>query len=265
MKKIIFSKDFLLIFLIILLLISINIYSFFESTYYLNEVNAFSFWNYILHYGLGSLIMFLSPIFISYLTINEFAHKINGSLCKDETMRIGYKKMIKRNFISSYLKAIIPFLILYFVTFIIGQVLFSKTIIFDNYYDPKIDFYYDSVSSPYIFLLLSFISLIMYIINIANISLIILKKVKKHIQTILLTFLVINAINFIVGNTLIIISKIIGNTQLIEYCLNINFYEGYYVQSTILRSVLHTSIYFIIINIILYYSYRKKDFLGEEL
>lgn len=258
------SKDFIAIFLLICTFSTINIYTFIKNTYlgnglFIDGVNCFSFWNYVLHYNLGSILMFLSPFLICLSSLNILYHEFTGSIFKNELMREKYGKVLIKKITFSYFKAWIPFTINSVIVFILGLIMFEKNIPNTIYANQYINFSYNGVSNPYLFFLLSNVSLLLYVILIVNICIIIIKISKKRLVSYVITFVFINALNFVIGNFSILIAKIIGNPVLLNYAYNINIYEGYFVQSTILRAIIHTSILDLITIFVLFILYKNKE------
>lgn len=258
------SKEFLISMSIITLFSLLNIYAFLKNTYlgdgaFLDGVNRFSFWNYVLHYNFGSILMFLSSFIICILSLNKFYNEINGSFLKNQLLRENYNKVMIKKVIFCYIRSYIPFILNSIFVFLLGSILFSDSIPNTIYANPYINFKYYGILNPYLYCLLNSLSLLLYVIMVTNIGLIVLKITKKMSVSAVVTFVSINALNFIIGNLSIIIAKIIGSESMINYAYNINIYEGYFVQSTVLRALLHTGIMVIVTLCILFVKYKNKE------
>lgn len=263
------SKEFLISTLIIIGLTGINIYSYIKNTYigdgdFIDGVNRFSFWNYVMHYNFGSLLMFLSPIIICILSLSMFYYKLSGSFFKDQLLRNNYNKIIRNEIFFSYFKAILPFLTVSFLVFLLGCLLFPAEITNTMYSDQLTLFNHKDIYNPYLFVAFSNLLLILYLIMVVNFGIIVLRITKKLNISLITTFIIINAVNFIVGNVAIFIGEALANQDILNYSYNINIYEGYFVQSTIFRGFLHTTIYIVITLILIYIKYRNKELLVNE-
>lgn len=261
MKKVIYyfkSKEFILSMFILLTMTFVNILSGLISTNRIEGVNCFSFWNYSLHYGIGSAVMFLSPIIIAYISLTDFYYKFFGSYLKNAMLRKKYFKIFFKELFLSYIKAWVPFAIISLISFIFAYMKFPHNII-TTYASQYTMFKYEGLTNPYIFIALSFVQTFLYVIMITNISLIILYLTKKLMVSYIITLVATNAINIIVGNVLIFIGESIGNEKFLNYIHNVNVFEGYFVQSNMINAILHTSIYVFITFITVIAIYRKKE------
>lgn len=257
------SKEFLLSITIIGILTILNICSYFINTItydgLMDGVNCFSFWNYCLHYNLGSAVMFLSPILISILVLPNFFHKFFGSFLKSSLLRQKYLVLFLKELICSYFKAWFPFALTSLTLFVIGYIVLPHDITNIIYANQYTMFDYIGFNSPYTFVLFSFIQIFMYVIMVVNIGLIVLYFSKKILVSFIITFVTMNAINLIVGNVLIFIGQSLSNEKFLNYVYNVNVYEGYFVQSTMSRAIIHTSIYALITTIIIIIVYSNKE------
>lgn len=169
-----------------------------------------------MYYNGGSVIMFLSPFIISLLSISNLFYKFRGSYFKDLLLRQNYKTIIKE-FICSYLKAIFPFLFVSIFVFILGLCLFPSDVPDVSFYDVYISFEYVDVSNPFLYIFLAHIAMILYVLVISNISFIVLRITKKMTVSIILTFALVNVINFVISNISALLNNAIGNSALINH------------------------------------------------
>ena len=218
------SKEFIICNIVIIIMISFGIYDYVQystsvpsdAALFPNWVNRFSFWRHTMFYGLGSVLMFLSPFIISILGISMFYYKIKGSYLKDALLRQNYKNLLNKEIIKAYIKAYLPFFLCSLFVFLIGSIFYTAKISNLKYADPYTTFSYVGNFSPYIYILLSQISLLFYVILIINISLIVLRYTRKMIVTLILSFALINALNFLISNISIILKNIFGANPIIN-------------------------------------------------
>lgn len=263
MKKI-YENKIKTIYILVFLFPLLNLIKYIRAIPLLETKNAFSFWNFILHCSYSEYLLMLSPIVISLILVEYLEPIINGAVFKNEVLRKGYFKTIKDNYLKSAIKCIIPFAIIYILTFIIGHIFLPKTIEITKYHDVMSSFYYEGVNSPYIFVLLNCVSTLFYILTVINISLILFKFFRKKIHTVVGTFVSINMLNFILYYSLSFISGIVGSESFSSYAHLANIYEGYIVQSTITTSLFNSIIYFLLTLPPLLILYLKKDWMGYE-
>lgn len=258
------SKEFIVSTFIIMVFLGINIYFYFKETYmgngiFIEGVNRFSFWNYVMHYNFGSFVMFLSPIIISVLSLSSFYYKMSNSFMMGQLLRKEYKKIIIKEIILSYLKSIFPFIIASILIFILGSCLFTSENINLMYYDSRTSFHFIGKYNPYTFIIMYNLLLISYIVMIVNFGLIVLRITKRLNISIIVTFICTNALNFLVGNIAMFIGDVFSSKVISSYVANINIYESYTIQSTIFRAFIHTAIYIFISLLVIHIKYRSKE------
>lgn len=259
------SKEFIISISIILVFIIYNIGDYIYYTTgkvdasFPELVNCFAFWRHTMYYNGGSVIMFLSPFIISLLSISNLFYKFRGSYFKDLLLRQNYKKTIIKEFIGSYLKALFPFLFISIFVFILGLCLFPSDVPDVSFYDVYISFEYVDVSNPFLYIFLAHIAMILYVLVISNISFIVLRITKKMTVSIILTFALVNVINFVISNISALLSNAIGNSALINHLYLFNIYEGYMVQSTVYNALINMGILFVITTVIVLFIYRNKE------
>lgn len=256
------SKYFKISILTIIILTGINIFLYIKNTNILGSwvsgANKFAFWNYVMHYSYGSVLMFLSPIIICISSVYSFYSKSKGSVLKNELLKKPYSDVIIKEIFESYLKAMLPFLLVSILVFLIGSLLLPSDIP-NRVADQYKTFDYLSAGTPYMFWFLSNVALILYTVFITNISYIVLYVVKKFEAVIIATAITVNVANFIVGNISILVAKILSSQYLLDYAYQINLFEGYYVQSTAQRAIAHTSIFILVTFVIMYFLYHDKE------
>lgn len=259
------SKEFIISFVIIFIFIIYNICDFMYYTTgkvdasFPELVNCFSFWRHTMYYNGGSIIMFLSPFIIALLSIGNIFYKFKGSCFKDLLLRQSYRKTIIKEFLCSYLKALFPFLFISVVVFILGLCLFPTDIPNISFYDVYISFDYEGVSNPFLYVFLVHIALILYVLVISNISLIVLRITKKMTVSIILSFALVNVINYVISNISSLLSSIIKNNVIVDHLYLFNIYEGYMVQSTVYNALINMGVLSIITTLIVLFIYRNKE------
>ena len=77
--------------------------------------------------------------------------------------------------------------------------------------------------------------------------------------SIILTFALVNVINFVISNISALLSNAIGNSALINHLYLFNIYEGYMVQSTVYNALINMGILFVITTVIVLFIYRNKE------
>ena len=259
------SKEFIICSLVIIILISLGVYDYFQyasgtiDASFPEWINRFSFWRRVMFYGSGTIIMFLSPFIIGILSLNAFYYKIKGSYLKNSLLRQDYNKMITKEIILSYIKAYLPFFILSLFVLILGSILYTTKISNYQYADSYTEFSYVGNFGPYAYIMLCQVALFLYVIMIVNIGFIVLRYTKKIMVTLILSFAIVNALNFLIGNFGMLLEQIIGNNFFVNHLLSFNIYEGYMVQSTVINAIINMGILALLSGIVLYFSYRNKE------
>ena len=179
-------------------------------------------------------------------------------------LRQNYKKLLNKEIIKAYIKAYLPFFLCSLFVFLIGSIFYTAKISNLKYADPYTTFSYVGNFSPYIYILLSQISLLFYVILIINISLIVLRYTRKMIVTLILSFALINALNFLISNISIILKNIFGANPIINHLIKFNIYEGYMVQSTVINAIINMGVLAIVTGIIVYFVYHNKESLVRD-
>lgn len=264
MKKIIDyfkTKTFLILLLIMIILCLYNAYTFFRRYNLLavENVTSFSFWNYMRVYGIGELIMFFSPIVVIVLGLNQIHKKITTSFLKLELMRTEYKPKMVKELLLCYFKGAILFLSLSIIIFLIGMVLFPSDLSNLIYYDYLTYFPTEALSHPYLYVFLYHLLIMLFCMLIINIGLIVMYYIKDFILVVVATFITFNGINFILGNVILFIAKIINNESFIDYAYDVNVFEGYMVQGTIGQAFIDIGILFLISLVIVTILYKSKE------
>lgn len=252
------SKEFILTMIVLSLLTTTNIYMYFRNSVESLGLNRFAFWNYVTHYDLGSILMFLSPLLISFLSISILLSKMNGNYFKAMLTKSTYKKTLISEVLKAYLKGWFPFAFVSIIVFLIGIFALPSNIV-NAYADQYTNFSHVGINSPYVFVILSVLLLLEYSMLITNVALVSMYITKKINICILSTLIFTNALNFIIGNFSIITAKIIGTKEAIKYAHSINIYEGYFVQSNLINSFVHTSIYLILSVIVVFFVFQDKE------
>ena len=229
-----------------------------EYYLYLDDVNRFSFWDYCFHNGASSVIMFLLPILICFISLSDFAAKMKGTCLKNHLLRQDYKLFLKKEIIVGYLKSMIPFLLFSLGLFFIGSLLFKGEITNLKYADLFSGFTYNNLYSPYHHVFFSMILLVVFIGLIVNIAFIIYRFIKNYHITIILTFICLNLLNYLVSNPLFEISRHLTG-EIAEMFENFNLYSGYSGRYFIHFDFLVIFILFVISFIVVILSYRNKE------
>lgn len=264
MKKIIKyfkTKSFFCLFIIILFLFLYNAYTFFQryNMLAIENVTSFSFWNYMRVYGVGELIMFFSPIAILILGINKIHKKITTSFLNFELIRTEYKSKMLKELILCYFKGSVVFISISVIIFVIGLILFPSDLSILTYKDYLTYFPDEAIANPFLYVFLYHILILLFCMFIINIGLIIMYYIKDFILIIVASFITINGINFILGNVILFVAKIINNESFIDYAYDVNVYEGYMVQGTIGQAFLDIGILYIITLFIVMILYKNKE------
>ncbi len=264
------SREFIVCSLLMLILMMIGIFDYFSYasggrvSLFPEWVNRFSFWRHTMYYGTGSILMFLSPFIINILALTHFYNKIKGSYLKDVLLRQSYKKVITKNIVFAYIKSYLPFLIMSVLIFFLGSILYTSTLSNTEWSDSYTLFRYVGDFSPYVYIFLCHIALLLYDIMIVNIGLILLRKTRKLTVTLLLSFVVINALNFLIGNMDKFIEMCIGKNFLTEHLSVFNIYEGYMVQSSVMNAIINMGILAFITGLLVWKLYKNKESLVRD-
>ena len=166
------SREFIVCSLLMLILMMIGIFDYFSYasggrvSLFPEWVNRFSFWRHTMYYGTGSILMFLSPFIINILALTHFYNKIKGSYLKDVLLRQSYKKVITKNIVFAYIKSYLPFLIMSVLIFFLGSILYTSALLNTEWSDPYTMFRYIGDFSPYVYIFLCHIALLLYDIMI---------------------------------------------------------------------------------------------------
>ena len=118
---------------------------------------------------------------------------------------------------------------------------------------------YEGVSNPFLYVFLVHIALILYVLVISNISLIVLRITKKMTVSIILSFALVNVINYVISNISSLLSSIIKNNVIVDHLYLFNIYEGYMVQSTVYNALINMGVLSIITTLIVLFIYRNKE------
>ena len=255
------DKSFFCLFIIILLLCLYNAYTFFQryNILAIENVTSFSFWNYMRVYGVGELIMFFSPIAILILGINKIYKKITTSFLEFELMRTEYKPKMFKELILCYFKGSILFIVISIIIFVIGLILFPSDLSVLTYRDYLTYFPDEAMTNPFLYVFLYHILILLFCMFVINIGLIVMYYIKDFILIVIASFITLNGINFILGNVILFIAKIVNNEKFIEYAYDVNVYEGYMLQGTIGQAFIDIGILYIISLIIVMILYRNKE------
>lgn len=224
--------------------------------YFYDAFNCYSFWYNTKNENLGSFVMFLSPVLISLLALNQSATKLTGSMAKDILMREKYSTVCLKTLLSSYVKAYFPFAIISLILFIIGITVFPSNLFLTYLENQLPTFRMHGLSSPLLCVGLSFISLLLYVMMIVNISYIAFRITKKKTVTLILTLIIVNILNYIVGCVGDFIMMLFHVDYEWLYC---NIYEGFLNQYGYVHSIVLMLIVFLATCIPLFLMYRKKE------
>lgn len=264
MKKSCFFKFNIYMFFVILVLIFTILNAFQFIQLYNIEIDkhlitSFSFWKYMRVYGVGTLIMFFSPIIINSVGLNLLYEKINSNFLKFELLRVNYNKKMLKELVLCYWKGMSIFIILSIVIFIIGMLIFSNDL-GDIYYSTYLtSFHTEAINNPYLYLILYHILIGLFCMFIINIGLICMYYIRNFYLIIIASFITINSINFVIGNLINTLASIIGNETFIWYAFNCNVYGGYMIQGTMSQGFIDTFILYIVSLIIVIYLYKDKE------
>lgn len=257
------KKNFKLYFFYLLLcsIYIINIIVFFihinsEDYLFLEDVNRFSFWNYSFHEGIASIVMFLLPVIICFISILDFSVKIKGNYFKNFLLRDEYENYLKKEFIFAYIKSIVPFILISLLIFILGSLLFKSSITV-QYADLYSGFTYIKIHSPYYYVWFSMLLLSIFLALIVNIGLIIFRIIRKYSITVVLTFIVLNILNYIMSVLFNVATFFFPD--LTEVFVNFNIYNGYLGKYYINFNFCIICILFIISLILVNILYKDKE------
>lgn len=258
------NREYIFCIVLLCVITGLNIYSYIDfaykkSFYPIEGTNAFSFWYYVRTLNLGQILIFISPLIIIICGVSKLHDKLNSGIYQSILLKKKYNKFITKEIINSYLKSILIFPILSVFVFLIGIIGFGDKISILDSSLPILYLPVGLVNSPYIYYLRTIFLLVLYSIFIINIALILMQFVKKYYLLIISSFIVINAINFIMSNILIIISKIVNSGTLYEFAINTNIYDGYSPESKLSIAFITIGIYTIISFLIIFILYKKKE------
>ena len=77
--------------------------------------------------------------------------------------------------------------------------------------------------------------------------------------SIILSFALVNVINYVISNISSLLSSIIKNNVIVDHLYLFNIYEGYMVQSTVYNALINMGVLSIITTLIVLFIYRNKE------
>lgn len=254
--------EVIIIVLLLAILLFFNVVSFFERTFFssfypVKEVNAFSFWWYILNYNIGQILVYISPLVITFVGLLSFHRKLSSGFYKNVLLRVEYKKFINFEFKRCYLKGASIFPIISILVLLIGLFLLTDKIMITNTSNPILYVPAEMIGHELNYIIFSIILLFLYGILMINIGLVCSRYISKFYLVLLITFVAVNGINFCVGNVLVIFANIINNEMFYNIAVNVNIYNGYFPNGLIISYI--TIIICLLISFItLYIVYKDK-------
>lgn len=193
---------------------------------FFDDVNRFSFWEYSFHRGMITIVMFLLPAIVCFISLYDFSEKTGGSYFKSVLLRQKYSDYFKRELLTSYLKIIIPFLLISILIFIMGSLLYKAEITNITYADIYSEFNYLTNYSPYYHVFISNIIIAFFLGFVFNISLVLYRVVKKISLATILTFIATNVLNFIISGIFTILAPFFNSEVALRF-ESFNMYNGY--------------------------------------
>lgn len=252
----------IIIVLLLAILVFFNVASFFERTFFssfypVREVNAFSFWWYTLNYNIGQILIYISPLIIVFVGLLGFHRKLSSGFYKNVLLRVEYKKFITSEFRHCYLKGASIFPLLSILILFIGLFLLTNKIMITSTSNPILYVPVEMIGHEFSYIIFSIILLFLYGILMVNVGLICSRYISKFYLVLLITFVLVNGINFLLGNVLVILASIINNATLYNIAVNVNIYNGYFPNGLII-SYITIVICLLISFITLYIVYKDK-------
>ncbi len=257
------NKKLIILYLFIIGIYVVNICIFMKNIYaknylFFDDVNRFSFWDYSFHQGIATILMFLLPILISFISLFDLSRKLKGSYLKNCLLRERYEKFMIKEIVLSYLKAIIPFIVGTGTIFIIGSFLFKENISNTEYADLFSGFIYNNSYSPYYHVFISMILLILFICFIVNLGVIIFRVIRNYNITVVLTFICLNVLNYVMSIIFTLCSYFVSY-EFNDILDNFNIYSGYLGGYYINFNLIVILVLFIISSIVVWVLYKDKE------
>lgn len=267
------SKEFLISMAIIVIFVGINVFQYFQYanntedlSLYPQYVNCYSFWKYTMFNGTGSILMFIFPLIVSVLSLTEFYYKLKGSYFKDLLLRQKYRKTMVKEFLWAFFKAAFPFILVSMFLFILGYCCFPHQIVDIGDSDIFIRFAYPSYLTPMLFVVIHHVLFLLFILFIVALGFVILRVTKKLSISYIITFISVNALNYLVSEVGMILMRLIHFEKGYRYMYEFNIYEGYLPYSRDLgrcfADIGVLALVFVVIVIICYHNKEKvvRDF-----
>lgn len=257
-KKYLNSKEFLISFLILFILILINMIPKLRYGYYfLDFQDCFAFWHTNLTIGYAQYLQIILPLIVLINSLKDFFYKMSGSYLKNALLKVSIHRIMFKEILCSYLKGFFPlFLIIVFV-FLIGRFLYP-----DILAAPRGDIEYlyleGLITSPYFYVLLSFICRFLFIASITNIGLAFVYCIKKFYVSVLSSFVFFHLLNFLVQFLIQTISYIIGGDILQQKLSYLSLMIGYTCGSNILIALFTMIVFFLFTSLVIYNLYFNK-------
>lgn len=258
-KKYLFSKEFIISFVLIAIFAIVNMIPELRYGYYFLEFkDCFAFWNTNLTIGYGQYLQIILPIIILFTSLKEIFYKLNGSYLKNVLLKTKYKKIMFKELIKSYLRAFTPLFLIVTIVFIIGYILYPDVLAEPS---GSIEYLYLTgwIRSPYIYTFMTYISRFLFVSSIVNIGIIFIYFIKKIYVAILASFIFFHLFNFLIQFVIQTVSYIIGGEFLMQKLSYLSLMIGYNCGSDILISLLIMVIFFSITFLIVIGVYSNKE------
>lgn len=210
--------------------------------------------------------MFVFPLIIATLSLTEFYHKIKGSYFKNILLRQNYKKAMLSEFLWAFSKAAFPFVLVSFLILLVGSCLFPSQVVDPGFADLFLEFPYPSYLTPMLFVIIHHFLFLLFILFIVALGFVILRVTRKLSISYIVTFISVNALNYLVSEVGMILMNLIHFEKGYRYMYEFNIYEGYLPYSRELgrcfADIGVLALVFVVIVIICYHNKEKvvRDF-----
>jgi hypothetical protein len=158
----------------------------------IDSISNFSSWWYLNTSDLYIMILYLSPILISYASCRNFSKVCNSGFLSNIVQRTGYKKTITIEILKCW-KSVLVLPIISLIIFVICNIIFHNSVLLERSMTEGIPFLivqdYMLNMNPYLFVFLYMIMLTLFGIIVINISIIMVRFIKNsylvHISTLI--------------------------------------------------------------------------------
>ena len=214
------NKEFIVVFLFIILIIIINailgIYQ--VDTETRKSITAYSIREYSFNCGLGTIFIICSPLLIITACLLPFFYEIKTGFIEYSINRISYKQYMKKKIINCHKKSLLLFPFISVLVIIIGILIFGTTITTTN---TSIT-YFEGKNTPVLFTVLSILALIVYSSTIINFGLILTRFINKFYLLLIAIFIMLFFIAYIEAN---VVGMFFGDVLGIASLSNISIFR----------------------------------------